>query len=328
MSQTFTPPMRFSRLVLKVNAFLLVALLLAGAFMGLVAYKQGWFVHHTTVHFIAHNALGINKGMPVKLYGFTVGSVSDLEIAQNGVNVRLAIQSEHIGRIPKGSQARFARESGVIGASVINIIPNIAGGVPLEEGEQISYEASRGINEIIDEFRRQAVPAFNELKQVLSEMGRSKEDVTESLAALRREMQALPRTHEALRALLLNADRAVSDVSRQATATMKAAERATATAERAARSVEAAVPMLAGKLATSLDSLDAATGQLRKTGEEAQDTLRRARPILERGETAARDAGDVLGAAKRVWPLSDSFPEGGERMLPIDSFEARGAAAK
>lgn len=321
MNPTYTPPVRFSRLVLKVNAFLLVALLLLGAFMGLVAYKQGWFVHQTTIHFLTPNALGINRGMPVKLYGFTVGAVSDMYIAYNGVDVRLAIMSEHLARIPQGSLARFSREAGVIGASVITIIPKPGGGPPIGAGERIDFEASRGITEIIEEFQRQAVPAFNELKRVLSDMGRSKEDVTAALAALRKEIDALPETHQALRQLLGNADRAVSDVGRQAAATLKAAERATLTAERAARSVELAVPMLAGKLATSLDSLDAATGQLRKTGEEAQDTLRRARPILERGETAAREAGEVIGAAKRVWPLSDSFKEDGEKMLPIDSFE-------
>lgn len=321
MSPTITPPVRFSRLVLKVNAFLLVALLLLGAFMGLVAYKQGWFAKQTTIHFLTPNALGINKGMPVKLYGVTVGSVSEMDIAYNGVDVRLAIMSEHFGRIPKGSQARFTREAGVIGAGVINIVPKPGGGPAMEPGERIDFEATRGIAEIIDDLRKQTTPVFNELKQVLSDMGKSKDDVTSAISALRNEIDTLPETHQALRQLLGNADRAVSAIGRQATATLKAAERAADTTERAARGVEVAVPMLAGKLATSLDSLDAATGQLRKTGEEAQDTLRRVRPILERGETAAREAGDVIGAAKRVWPLSDSFKEDGNRMLPIDSFE-------
>ncbi len=89
MSERFVPPVRFSRLLLKVNAFLLLALLLVAAFMGLVAYKQGWFVHQTVIHFVTPNALGINKGMPVKLYGFTVGSVSNMELSQEGVDVRL-----------------------------------------------------------------------------------------------------------------------------------------------------------------------------------------------------------------------------------------------
>ncbi len=102
MNATFTPPTRFSRLLLKVNLFLLIALALAAAFMGLVAYKQGWFVHQTKIHFVTPNALGLAKGMPVKLYGFTVGSVSSMDLSDEGVDVRLSIMSEYMPRIPQG----------------------------------------------------------------------------------------------------------------------------------------------------------------------------------------------------------------------------------
>src|SRR5262245_65390315 len=128
MSSTFTPPVRFSRLVLKVNAFLLIALLLVAAFIGLVAYKQGWFVHQTTIHFVTPNALGLAKGMPVKLHGFTVGSVSEMSLAaEGGVDVKLSIMSEYMKRIPRGSLAKHSREAGVVGAAVIDIVPGKAG---------------------------------------------------------------------------------------------------------------------------------------------------------------------------------------------------------
>ena len=275
MSERFVPPVRFSRLLLKVNAFLLIALLLVAAFMGLVAYKQGWFVHQTVIHFVTPNALGINKGMPVKLYGFTVGSVSTMELSQEGVDVRLSIMSEYMPRIPRGSQAKHAREAGVVGASVIEIRPG-PGTQPLAEGERIDFQPSLGISEIIDDIRRQAVPAFNEMKQVLSQLKGSGEDITVALSTLRQEMERVPETQRSLRKLLENADRETTDVGRQAAATLQAAQRATETVERA-------VPMLAGKLATAIDSLDAAATQLRRTGEEAQGTLQRARPLLDRG---------------------------------------------
>ncbi len=309
MSERFVPPVRFSRLLLKVNAFLLLALLLVAAFMGLVAYKQGWFVHQTAIHFVTPNALGINKGMPVKLYGFTVGSVSTMELSREGVDVRLSIMSEYMPRIPKGSQARHAREAGVVGASVIELHPG-PGPQPLAEGERIDFQPGRGISEIIDDIRRQAVPAFDEMKQVLSKLKGSGEDVSVALSTFRREIERVPETHRALRKLLENADRE-----------MQAAQRATETVERA-------VPMLAGKLATVIDSLDAAAVQLRRTGEEAQGTLQRAKPLLDRGETAAREAGEVFSAAKRMWPLSDSFKEVTDGELPIDSFDARGKAPR
>ncbi|HUQ74831.1 MAG TPA: MlaD family protein [Burkholderiales bacterium] len=310
------PPGRFSRLLLKVNAFLLIALVAAAAFMGLVAYKQGWFLHQSPIHFITPNALGLNKGMPVKLHGFTVGSVSDMQLADGGVDVKLSIMSDYMIRIPQGSHARHARESGVIGAAVIDLIPG-EGTLPLAEGALIHFEPARGISEIVDDFRRQAIPAFNEVKQAMAHVGRAGEDVTQILAGLRREIEQLPATHRAMRKLVDEATAATSDLSFQTTATLDAVERVAGTMERA-------VPVLSSKLASGIESIDAAAGQLRKTGEEAQYTLKSARPLLDRSESAAREANDVLTAAKRVWPLSDSFKDNTDGMLPIDSFEAHG----
>jgi len=308
------PPGRFSRLLLKVNVFLLLALLLVGAFMGLVAYKQGWFVHQSPLHFVTPNALGITKGMPVKLHGFTIGSVSDMQLAEGGVDVKLSIVSEYLRRIPQGSHARHAREAGVIGASVIDIIPG-EGTMPLAEGARISFEPARGLSEIIDDFRRQAMPAVNEVKQAMSQIGHSGQDLTEILAALRKEVEQLPATHRAIRNLVQQATKATTELNQQAGATLAATERVAGTVERA-------VPALSDKLASSIESIDAAAAQLRKTGEQAQVTLKSAQPLLDHGDAAAREAGDVLSAAKRMWPLSDSFKEGSDGMLPIDSFEA------
>jgi phospholipid/cholesterol/gamma-HCH transport system substrate-binding protein len=321
MTEAFRPPVRFPRLLAKVNAFLLIALLLVATFVGIVAHKQGWFVQQTMIRIITPDALGISNGMPVKLFGFTVGSVREMHLVPGGVDVQLTIMSQHMPRIPKGSRARFARESGVIGASVIEILPGkpIAG--ELLEGEQIEFERSRGISEIVEEFRRQAAPAFAELKNALSQVSRSGEDLGIILGALRVESEQLPATHKALRQFIRNADRATADISRQAGAALESAQRAS-------ESIERATPLLAGKLATTLDSVDVAVGQLRQTAAEAQETLRHARPVIDRSESTMRDASEVFSAAKRVWPLSDAFKETPDATLPIHSFEARKAPAR
>ena len=316
MNATVIPPVRFSRLLLKVNAFLLIALLLVAAFIGLVAYKQGWFVHQTTIYFVTANALGLNKGMPVKLFGFTIGSVSGMELSDEGVDVRLSIMSEYMPRIPQGSLAKHSREAGVVGASVIATVPGKPGPA-LTQGARIDFPQSRSIAEYIDDIRRQAVPAFNELKQFLSDFKGSGGDLAASLATLRKEMEGLPQTHRDLRKLLVTAERAVAEAG----TTMQSADRAIA-------SIDKAVPELTTKLGGAIDSIDGAAQQLRKNGAEAQGTIQRARPVLERGESVARDAGEVFNAAKRVWPLSDSFSETTDHELPIDSFDARSKALK
>ena len=310
------PTKRFAGIVAKVNAFLLIAFLLVLAFLGLVAYKQGWFVHQSPIQFVTANALGINKGMPVKLHGFTIGSVNDMELATGGVDVRLQIGSEYLAHIPQDSRAKYARESGLVGAGVIDILPGKADRA-IAENAQISFEPARGINEIVDDFRRQAIPAFNEVKAAMTQVGHAGEDVTQILANLRQEVEQLPATHRAIRQLVEQAAQATTDVSQQAAATLNAVEKVSKTVDRT-------IPEVSDKLVTSLQSIDAAAVQARKTGEEVQLTLRAARPLVEHSEVAAREAGDVLGAAKRVWPLSDSFKETSDGLLPIDSFEAEG----
>src|SRR5947199_5637682 len=120
---TQLPPGRFARLALKVNAFLLIAFMLAASFIGLVAYKQGWFLHQSPIHFITPNALGLNKGMPVKLHGFTVGSVSDMRLTDGGVDVTLLVMGDYLRRIPHGARAKHAREAGGIGPRVVDMGP-------------------------------------------------------------------------------------------------------------------------------------------------------------------------------------------------------------
>jgi phospholipid/cholesterol/gamma-HCH transport system substrate-binding protein len=310
------PAGRFSGLVAKVNAFLLIAFLLVAAFLGLVAYKQGWFVHQSPIHFVTANALGLNKGMPVKLHGFTIGSVNDLELASGGVDVKLLVGSEYLARIPEDSRAKHARESGLMGAAVIDILPGKSQ-VAIAEGAQLNFEPARGINEIIDDFRRQAIPAFNEVKAAMSQVGRSGEDVSQILANLRKEVDQLPATHRAIRKLVEEAGQATTELSKQAGTTLKAVEKVAAT-------VDQTIPAVSQQLVTTIQSIEATAVQIKKTGEEAQVTLRNARPLMEHSEVAAREAGEVMGAAKRVWPLSDSFKETSDGMLPIDSFEAEG----
>ncbi len=318
MSEPFVPPRRFPGLVARVNLFLLVAAGLAAGFMALVAYKQGWLIPHSTVHFVAENALGISKGMPVRLHGFVVGSVEDMDLEYGDVDVRLSIDSRHLAEIPKDSKARLARESGVVGAASIDILPGRAQ-VPLAAGDRLAYEPTRGLSEIIDDLRKQVAPAFTELRQVLAQMDKSSEGMAETMKIVQQEVRGLPETHADLRKALVEADRTLLEVRHAA----KSADAAARSARLAVEHVDANVQPLASKLSMTLDSLGATAGDLRRTSEEARETMRQARPTLDRSATAAREATEVFSAAKRIWPIRGSLQQESDPVLPIDSFEAK-----
>src|SRR5258708_7450693 len=180
------------------------------------------------------------------------------------MNIALPPGAGSLTRTRRDSHARHAREAGVIGASVIDIVPG-KDERALAEGAQISFEPARGISEIIDDFRRQAIPAFNEVKQAMTQVGRSGQDITEILASLRVEVEHLPATHRAVRKLVEEAAQTTAELGRQTGATLQAVERVAGTKERA-------IPALSEKLASGIEAIDAAPPQLQKTGARAHLT--------------------------------------------------------
>src|ERR1039457_4175147 len=123
MQDEYATPRRFAGIEKKVSLFLIAALLVLFGALGLISYKQGVFVRHSSIYFYAADVFGINKGMAVKLFGLPVGSVKTMLISDRGVKVELSIASDYLAQVPKGSRARLLRE-GYIGAANIQIVPN------------------------------------------------------------------------------------------------------------------------------------------------------------------------------------------------------------
>src|SRR5665647_3653627 len=133
MQDEYATPRRFAGIEKKVSLFLIAAVLVLLGAIGLVSYKQGVFVRHSSVYFYAADVFGINKGMAVKLFGLPVGHVKTMLISDRGVKVELSIDSDYLAHVPKGSHARLLRE-GYIGAANIQIVPSTD---PLHAAEPI-----------------------------------------------------------------------------------------------------------------------------------------------------------------------------------------------
>jgi ABC-type transporter Mla subunit MlaD len=290
--------------------------------IALVAYKQGMFVQHTTIYFHAPDATGIHKGMPVRLHGVPVGAVKEVEFAERGVRVHLGIKSEFIPRLPRGAQARLVRE-GYVGAASIQILPGTAATdrTPVAEGDEIRFVAQKGMAEMLDEVRQQMTPALQELRRAASEMADPDGDFRRSVTALRRTIDEVPGATKELRQLLRDTDRAMLAVSRQAEETLSVVHRI-------GLQTEQHLPMLAGKLGTTLDSLNTTAIQVRETtrsnGEALRELLVQAPEIVRGSGELVRDTRELTTAARRTWLLRDYVEPSEMRTLPVDSFESFG----
>ena len=318
---------RFRGMRKQVSVFLLTALLGFAGLVTLVAYKQGMFVPHTDIYFHAPDATGINKGMAVRLHGVPVGAVREVELAERGVRVRLGINNDYIPRLPRSSQARLARE-GYVGVASIQIITTGADRTPVAEGEEIRFIAQKGMADMLDEVRAQMTPAFQELRRAASEMADPSSDFRKSVTALRVLIEELPQANRDLRQLLGTTDRTMSALGKQAESVGVQAEITLDTLARLGAQSEQQMPLLAAKLATTLDSLNATALQVQETtrtnGDALRELLTQAPELMRGGNELVRDSQEIAGAARRTWLLRDYIEPTEMRTLPVDSFESFG----
>ena len=329
-SKPITPPRRFRGIRRQVSVFLLTAIFGFVGVAGLVAWKQGMFVQQTSIYFHARDATGISKGMPVRLHGVPVGAVKEISLAEfGGVRVRLGINSDYIPKLPRNSLARLARE-GYVGASSIQILTGSASGdrSPIRDGEEIRFAAQKGLNDMLDEVRAQMTPAFQELRRVAEELGDPDSDFRRSVASMRELLEELPPATRELRAVLRSTDRTMTTLGRQAESVGRQAEATLGSFARLSEQTERDLPVLAGKLSTTLDSLNATATQVRETtrtnGDALRELLGQAPEVMRGSGELVRESQELAAAARRTWFLRDYVDPVEMRTLPVDSFESFG----
>ncbi|MGH8518906.1 MAG: MlaD family protein [Panacagrimonas sp.] len=325
-----TAPRRFRGIRKQISVFLLTAFVGFAALVTLIAYKQGMFVQHTNIYFNAPDAGGINKGMSVRLYGVPVGQVKEVQFGERGgVRVRLGINKDYLPRVPQGSQARLARE-GVVGAASIQIVTTAAlpSRVPVNEGEDIKFTPHRSMNEMLDEVRAQMTPAFQELRRAAAELSDPDGDFRKSVASVREVLEQLPAATREMRQLMRDTDATVLALGKNSAAVARQAETTLAVFERLGTQTGEQVPVIAGKLATTLDSLNATALQVRETtranGEALRELLASAPDLVRGSGELVRDSQEIAAAARRTWLLRDYIEPNQMRTLPVDSFESFG----
>jgi len=318
---------RFRGIRKQVSVFLLTALLGFAALVTLVAYKQGMFVPHTDIYFHAPDATGINKGMAVRLHGVPVGAVREVELAERGVRVRLGINNDYLPRLPRSAQARITRE-GYVGTASIQIITTGADRTPVAEGEEIRFIAQKGMADMLDEVRAQMTPAFQELRRAAGELADPQSDFRKSVTAMRVLIEELPHANRELRQLLRTTDRTMSALGKQAESVGVQAELTLDTLARLGAQSEQQMPVLAEKLGTTLDSLNATAIQVQETtktnGDALRELLTQAPELMRGSNELVRDSQEIAGAARRSWLLRDYIEPSEMRTLPVDSFESFG----
>ena len=223
----------------SVALFVLPALAGIVLVAAVIAWKQELFASRTPIFVFTDSALGITKGIPVKVFGLTVGTVGDIDIVpaapgvKGQVRIRLDIGSEYLQHITRDSKARLMREA-VVGQSLIEIVPGEQHARTLARNEVIAFERGKTIGEISEELNRSLSPVLAQVKGAIEEArnpeGRLQktvdrvatllDELPESNRNLQSTLAAAERTSTRADVAIANADKAVAGVALKMEATL------------------------------------------------------------------------------------------------------------
>ena len=177
------------RIEFKVGLFITITSLLIMASIGYVAYKKGVFSKVYTYTLSSKTGENLTEGMPVAVWGFTIGRVSSLELNDQGtVLIRIKIPERHIRMIRADS--KFVLDKPLIGSPRIVVKTTDLNG-PLLSPETIpEITESNDINELI----KRAQPIIDKADRIMANI----EQITANLADPKGEVNRILRDAEAL----------------------------------------------------------------------------------------------------------------------------------
>jgi phospholipid/cholesterol/gamma-HCH transport system substrate-binding protein len=118
----------------RVGALILTGVIIFAGGIFLVGERGHMFSSTFPVYVNFKAAEGVKTGNYVVVSGFSVGTVSDIELTQNGDSIRLTLQiSEDVHRFIKSDSKAEIKQEGLVGNKMINIIPGTPSLPDLEE---------------------------------------------------------------------------------------------------------------------------------------------------------------------------------------------------
>jgi phospholipid/cholesterol/gamma-HCH transport system substrate-binding protein len=252
--------------------------------------------------------------MAVQLFGFKVGAVDALNLEPNGtVKVKLVVQSEYLRLINQDSIARIAKE-GLIGASIIEIVPGRTQSRPVPENGVLKFERAADFSSMAEELSEQVRPILADLKRLTESANQPDGDIRVAIRNARQLTAEFSEAAKQMAKLATNADRQLSGVLAKAD---KAVEKVDTTFEKTTQTVDRLGETML-KLDRTLANFEAASADARRIMSGAAEELP---PAIRDARAAAHDGRAILDGAKRTWPISTMLTEPREAALPLDSFD-------
>jgi len=316
------------------RAWLVLAVVAALGLTGLSAWRQGWFTPTAAVYVELPGITGVQVGTPVKLKGFKIGEVDDLELMPDlNVKLRLRVALQRLPLLGADASAHFGRD-GPIGGKYIDINPGTLGMARLAANATLPMEAGTELEDVMatvkDAVEKLATaigkvdPILDDTKKLTGEASAASTDVHKSMTTMLQNMEAisgqLKRVGDTATRLVSHADEDRAHLVADLRKALAAATQTTETANATLKAVDMELPALLGKAQQSASDVNQITSDAKNISAQARQQLP---PALRAGRAATQDAADITAGAKRLWPLSTvtGSPPPSDTALPLDGFE-------
>lgn len=302
--------------------WLALAVISAIILMGLSAWRQGWFTPMSQVFVELPGASGVQIGTPVRLKGFKIGDVDDIELdPQLNVRARLRITSERLPLLGKDASARFGRD-GPLGGKFIELLPGDRAGQRLASGAMLPMDVGNELEDVMGTVKvaveKLAVaigkmePILDDTKKLTGEAAEMRKDIRASVTTVLANMEAMSGQ---LKVMGNSAGNVAQRLDKDSVALMQNVEKITAQAEAAATSarnslaaLEKDMPPTLEKVKEALTSVQTSADNVRLITEDVRQMVTEIKgdvpPAVRAARTAAQDAAVITEGAKKTWPIS------------------------
>jgi phospholipid/cholesterol/gamma-HCH transport system substrate-binding protein len=328
--------------------WLALALVSALVLMGLSAWRQGWFTPMSYIFVELPGASGVQIGTPVRLKGFKIGDVDQIELdAQLNVKARLRVAQERMALLGADASARFGRD-GPLGGKYIDVLPGDRSGKRLTADAMLPMDVGNELEDVMGTVKvaieKLAVaiakmePILDDTKKLTGEAAEMRKDVRASVTTVLANMEAMSGQ---LKSMGVAAGNVAVRLDKDSVALMQDVRKITGQAEAAATAarngltaLEKDMPAAMGQVKealanaqTATDNVKAATFDVRQIIQEAKQDVP---PTVRAARGAVQDVAEITDGAKKTWPISTfvnnaSSPaiSGSKDALPLDGFEGR-----
>lgn len=309
----------------QITALLVLAVVLAALLIGGVAYQHGSLSRRAEVYFIADDVTGLAPGTTVRMSGFRIGKVSELELQKDlNVKVVLVIETEPFSHLRSDARAVLVREQ--LKPAAIDLRAG-SSPTPLPVGDpRVGFSRRGTLTEVAEDLRTRLAPILEDVKQLtgvarerrgdIDAVLRNANEVTRELAATAREMRALT-TELRQRAGRLGAqsEATMAEVNRSVVRTGGLIGQA----EKSLDAVNAKLPGMLLKAESTLGNLDAVLRDGRTISAAAASSvpgmLNNVSPMID-------DSREMMQGVRQSWPMRSMMPAPTPTLLPIESHDS------